>query len=131
VIAAWWQQFGLVALGGALGAAGRFVIGGWMTRAAGNGFPWGTLTVNLLGCFLAGLLLVWLEGRGTTAIWWRAFLVVGVLGGLTTWSSLIVDMMLMSRAQGPSWAIAYLGASLFGSLVLIWLGLQLGELLRP
>ena len=58
MIAAWWQQLGLVALGGALGASGRFIIGGWLTRAAGSGFPWGTLAVNLLGCFLAGLLLI-------------------------------------------------------------------------
>ena len=60
----WWQQLGLVMAGGALGAAGRFLIGGWLLRTAGPGFPWGTLTVNLLGSFAAGFLLVWLEGRG-------------------------------------------------------------------
>lgn len=130
MIAAWWQQLCLVALGGALGASGRFVIGGWLTRAAGSGFPWGTLAVNLLGCFLAGLLLVWLEGRGSSAPWWRAFLMVGVLGGLTTWSALIVEMLLLQRSTGPSWAAAYLGASLVGSLALLWLGLRLGALLR-
>lgn len=130
MIAAWWQQLGLVALGGALGASGRFVIGGWLTRVAGSGFPWGTLAINLLGCFLAGLLLVWLEGRGPSAPWWRAFLMVGVVGGLTTWSSLIVEMLLLHRASGPSWAAAYLGISLAGSLALLWLGLRLGALWR-
>lgn len=128
--ATWWQQLGLVACGGALGAGARFVIGGWMTRLAGSGFPWGTLVVNLLGCFLAGLLLVWLEGRGPSALWWRAFLMVGVLGGLTTWSALIVEMTLLNRTDGPSWAAAYLGLSLVGSLALIWVGMRLGASLR-
>lgn len=130
MIAAWWQQLGLVALGGALGASGRFLIGGWLARASGTGFPWGTLAVNLLGCFLAGLLLVWLEGRGPSAPWWRAFLMVGVLGGLTTWSALIVEMMLLQRDSGPNWAAAYLGVSLVGSLALLWFGLRLGGVLR-
>lgn len=126
----WWQQLGLVACGGALGAGARFIVGGWMLRAAGSGFPWGTLAVNLLGCLFAGLLLVWLEGRGPSALWWRAFLMVGVLGGLTTWSALIVEMTLLNRTAGPSWAAAYLGASLVGSLLLIWVGLRIGGALR-
>ena len=130
MIAAWWQQLGLVALGGALGASGRFIVGGWLTRVAGSGFPWGTLAVNLLGCFLAGLVLVWLEDRGASAPWWRAFLMVGVLGGLTTWSALVVELMLLGRSGAPGWAVGYVLASLAGSLVLLWLGLRAGALLR-
>lgn len=126
----WWQQLGLVAAGGALGAAGRFVISGWMTRHVGTDFPWGTLTVNLLGSLLAGFLLAWLEGRGASALMWRAFLIVGVLGGLTTFSALMVELWLLQRGAGPHWGGIYLGASLVGGLGLLWLGLRLGDLLK-
>jgi CrcB protein len=60
----WWQQLALVMAGGALGAAGRFWLSGVLLRQLGNGFPWGTLAVNLIGTFLAGFLVDWLEGRG-------------------------------------------------------------------
>lgn len=126
----WWHQFGLVALGGALGACGRFVIGGWLMRTAGSGFPWGTFAVNLLGCFLAGMVVVWLESRAGNASLWRAFLMVGVIGGLTTWSALIVDMMLLNRASGPAWSGSYLVATLAGSLALLWLGMRIAQTLR-
>lgn len=126
----WWQQFGLVALGGALGACGRFVIAGWMTRMAGSGFPWGTFAVNLLGCFLAGIVVVWLEGRSGNASLWRAFLIIGIIGGLTTWSALVVDMMLLNRASGPTWSGTYLVATLAGSLALLWLGMRVAHMVR-
>ena len=77
----WFQQLWLVMLGGALGAAGRYWLGGTLLRQLGDGFPWGTFAVNLLGSFVGGFLAVWLEGRGTPALYWRAFLVVGLLGG--------------------------------------------------
>jgi CrcB protein len=126
----WWQQLGLVAAGGAVGAAGRFLISGWMTRHAGADFPWGTLTVNLLGSFLAGFLLAWLEGRGASALLWRAFLMVGVLGGLTTFSALMVELWLLQRGNGPHWGGVYLAASLVGGLALLWAGLRLADALR-
>jgi CrcB protein len=126
----WWQQLGLVAAGGALGAAGRFVISGWMTRQLGTTFPWGTLAVNLLGSLLAGFLLVWLEGRGSPGLLWRAFLMVGVLGGLTTYSALMVELYVLQRGAGPHWGGLYLGASLVGGMALLWLGVRLGESLR-
>jgi CrcB protein len=130
MITIWWQQLGLVAAGGALGAAGRFLVSGWMTRAMGGAFPWGTLVVNLLGSLLAGFLLVWLEGRGSSALMWRAFLMVGVLGGLTTWSALMVELYLLQRGGGPHWGGIYLGASLVGGLGLLWLGMRIGDALR-
>lgn len=126
----WWQQLGLVAAGGALGATGRFLLSGWMTRLAGTGFPWGTLAANLLGSLLAGFILVWLEGRGPSALLWRAFLMVGVLGGLTTYSALMVELYLMQRGGGPHWGGIYLAASLVGGLGLLWLGMRAADALR-
>jgi fluoride exporter len=126
----WWQQLGLVAAGGALGAAGRFVISDSLARAVGTDFPWGTLAVNILGSLLAGFLFVWLEQRGPSAALWRAFLMVGVVGGLTTWSALMVELFLLQRSGGPAWAGAYLAASLGGSAIALTAGLRLAEVLR-
>ena len=90
----WWWQLALVMLGGALGAGGRYWLGGWLLRHVGDGLPWGTLTVNLLGSFAAGFLAIWMENRGASALYWRAFLIVGVLGALTTYSALtMVDAL--------------------------------------
>ncbi len=119
----WWQQLGLVMAGGALGAAGRFLIGGWVFRHVGNGLPWGTLAANLLGSLLAGFLLVWLEGRGPVGLMWRAFLMVGVLGSLTTWSALMIELYLLHRGQGWGSAAGYLALSLFGGLAALLLGI--------
>jgi CrcB protein len=126
----WWQQLGLVAAGGACGAVGRFLLSGWMTRHLGSGFPWGTLAANLIGSLLAGFLIVWLESRGPSGVLWRAFLMVGVLGGLTTYSALMVELYLLQRGAGPHWGGVYLGASLVGGMALLWLGVRLADLVR-
>jgi CrcB protein len=88
------------------------------------------LTVNLLGSLLAGFALVWLEGRGPPALLWRAFVMVGVLGGLTTWSALMVELYLLQRGSGPHWGGIYLGASLVGGMGLLWLGMRAADSLR-
>jgi len=116
--------------GGSLGAAGRFLIGGWMTRHVGNGFPWGTLAANFIGAFVAGFLLIWLEGRGPNGLLWRAFLMVGLLGGLTTFSALMLEALISARSSHFDVMLSYLGVSLFGGLGLVWLGARLGEFLR-
>lgn len=126
----WWQQLTVVMAGGALGAAGRFLIGGWMTRHVGSGFPWGTLAANLLGSFLAGFLLIWLEERGSSALLWRAFLMVGVLGALTTYSALMIELYMLQRTGVAQWGGAYLAVSLIGGLSLVWLGVRVAEYLR-
>lgn len=126
----WWQQALLVAAGGALGSVGRFAVATWMVRMAGTGFPWGTLTVNLIGSFVAGLLLVWFDGRGESAQWLRAFVLIGVLGGFTTWSTFAVEALLLGRGPAPGWAGVYVMVSLVGGLLLVFAGLRLGLALR-
>jgi CrcB protein len=127
----WFQQLWLVMLGGALGAAGRFWLGGALLRQLGDGFPWGTFAANLLGAFLGGFLAAWLEGRGAPALYWRAFLVVGLLGGFTTYSALMIECLLYSRSSRTELAFVYLLLTLFLGLLLVWGGARLGQLLRP
>ena len=126
----WTQQLLLVMAGGALGAAGRFCLGGALLRSFGNGIPWGTLAANLIGSFAVGFIAVWLEGRGPSALYWRAFLIVGVLGGLTTFSALMLEALLFARAQRNDLLLAYLGGTLVAGLLLVWAGARLAEALR-
>jgi CrcB protein len=130
MILAWWQQLALVMLGGALGAGMRFWIGGALLRQLGDGFPWGTFAVNLLGAFAGGFLATWLEGRGTAALYWRAFLIVGLLGGLTTYSAMMIEWLLYTRSARTGLGFVYLLLTLLLGLVLVWAGARLGQAWR-
>jgi CrcB protein len=113
-----------------LGAAGRFWLGGALLRRLGEGVPWGTLAANLVGSFAIGFLAVWLEGRGPQALYWRAFLIVGLLGGLTTYSSLMLECLLLARSPRAGMVLAYLGTTLALGLLLVWLGARIALAIR-
>ncbi|MBM3880888.1 MAG: fluoride efflux transporter CrcB [Verrucomicrobia bacterium] len=117
-----------VGLGGALGSIGRFWLSGWAASRFGETFPWGTLLVNLSGSFVIGLLatLTAPEGR-----WWvtpstRQFIMIGVLGGYTTFSSF--SLQTLTLAQEGEWGRAgvYVLASVGLCLAAVWLGHLLG-----
>ncbi len=127
MVVLWWQQLLLVAAGGALGAVGRFWLGGVLLRQLGSGFPWGTLAVNLIGSFAAGFIAIWLEGRGPAALYWRAFLIVGVLGALTTYSALMLECLLYAKSQRSGLMFGYLAITLVGGLGLVWLGARVAS----
>ncbi len=100
-----------VACGGALGAVGRYLISSYMQTVAGNAFPWGTLTVNVLGCAILGALVTVLANVWSPTQEIRAFLTVGMMGALTTFSAFSLEVVLMiERAQ---WVMAagYVAAS--------------------
>lgn len=120
---------GLVMAGGALGAAGRLLIGDYALKHLNQGLPWGTLIVNLVGSFAAGYLYIWLENRGASAVQWRTFLMVGVLGALTTYSALMLECLVHFRAEKHGQALMYLLISLVAGLFLVWLGARLAEMI--
>lgn len=126
----WWQQLLLVMAGGALGAAARYWLGGVLLRQLGSGLPWGTFAVNMIGSLAVGFLAIWLEGRGPSALYWRAFLIVGVLGALTTYSALMVECLLFARTDRHGAALGYLAITLFAGLLLVWLGARLADMVR-
>lgn len=76
-----------VAVGGALGAVCRYLLGNFISRASGSTLPWGTFAINIIGCFCMGLLMTLIVERGMLPAAWRLFLCVGLLGGFTTFSS--------------------------------------------
>jgi CrcB protein len=94
-----WANLLAVAGGGALGASARYGINLLFVRQGWYGLPAATFAVNVIGCFLAGLLLVWLDTRLHDALWWRNLLMVGFLGGLTTFSALGVEGFQLLRAN--------------------------------
>ncbi|MCC4615849.1 fluoride efflux transporter CrcB [Xanthomonas campestris pv. asclepiadis] len=123
----WWQQLLLAMTGGALGSGLRFAIGVSLLQRFGNGFPWGTLTVNLLGSFVAGVLLVWLDARGPSSWPLRALLIVGVIGGLTTFSSLMMECLVFARTDRSAMIGVYLAITLVAGLALVFAGARTGQ----
>lgn len=124
-----WPILALVMAGGALGAAGRWWLGSAIAQRLGDGagLPWGTLAANLAGAFLAGLIATWLAERGDTALALRAFVLVGLLGGFTTYSALMVEALLLWRDDRAMALAGYLGLTLAGGLALVALGAWLGR----
>ncbi|RJO62155.1 MAG: fluoride efflux transporter CrcB [Dehalococcoidia bacterium] len=81
-----------VGAGGFLGSIARYLLSGWVQRATQDSwFPYGTMSVNLLGCLVIGILAGLAESRGILTPNSRAFLLIGVLGGFTTFSSFSYD----------------------------------------
>ena len=81
------QKFALIFLGSGLGGVFRYALSGWVQRLAGGTFPLGTLVVNICGCLLIGFLSSALSGRWLVREDYRIALIVGILGGLTTFSA--------------------------------------------
>lgn len=81
------MKYILIGIGGAIGAMGRYVLQGLVYQFTGTGFPYGTLAVNLIGCFLIGLFMELSENRFFTDPQIRIFITVGILGGFTTFST--------------------------------------------
>jgi CrcB protein len=123
------QHLLLVMLGGAFGAGARHLTGRAALALWGPGFPWGTLAVNLIGGFAMGALVAWLAARtgGNEAL--RYLLGVGVLGGFTTFSAFSLDAVLMLQRGDHGTALAYILASVIGSIAALFAGLQLSRVL--
>ncbi|SCX28582.1 fluoride efflux transporter CrcB [Agrobacterium rosae] len=119
----------LVAIGGALGSIARYLVGVWSVRLAGPNFPWGTLTVNVVGAFLIGLTVEVIARRFDASSEMRVLLVTGVIGGFTTWSSFTLDAVVLFERGEIGLSALYLGASLLVSFAAIFAGLALGRAL--
>lgn len=113
-----------VMIGGAIGAGARHLVGQAMLARLGPGFPWWTLSINIFGSFLMGL-LVGALARGDGGDTARLFFGVGILGGFTTFSSFSMEFwMLFERGQNAQ-AAAYIFASVIGAIAACGLGLLL------
>ncbi|QKV18209.1 fluoride efflux transporter CrcB [Oricola thermophila] len=115
----------LVALGGGLGASARYLTSHALLRLAGPNFPFGTLSVNIFGSFLMGVLIAILSRRSGASMEIRSFLATGFLGGFTTFSAFSLDFVLMWE-RGDHWQSAlYMATSVAFSILALVAGLAL------
>ena len=111
-----------IGLGGFLGSIARYFLSTAVYRAAGESFPYGTLVVNILGCFVIGFLMTIFQERFVAQPNLRLFIVVGILGGFTTFSSFSFETFALIRAGNFIEAGANAVFSLVGCLVATWCG---------
>lgn len=121
----------LVGAGGFLGAMARYGLGGWVQARAGAGFGWGTLAVNLLGCLAIGLIWGIGERQGSLSPEAGAFLMVGILGGFTTFSAFGLELFLLLRSGAWPVALAVVLSNLLLGLGAVWLGWESAGIMRP
>jgi CrcB protein len=116
----------LAGLGGFIGSAGRYLVGGWIHRAWPFAtLPFGTLAVNVCGCFLIGLLAGLVEVRQLFGPDLRVFLLIGLLGGFTTFSSFAYETLALLRDADLGRALANVGAQVVFGLGAAWVGYAL------
>ncbi len=116
-----------VAAAGALGALARYGLSGLVHRWAGPSFPWGTLVVNLLGCFLLGLLATLSVERWTLSATSRAAVLIGFLGAFTTFSTFSWETLQLLREGAVARALLNAAGSVLLGLVAAWAGYVLGS----
>lgn len=119
-------NFLLVALGGGIGAAGRYGVSLAMPLKPGE-WPWATFSVNVAGSLAIGVLAGWLSSRGDAAESWRLFLGVGVLGGFTTFSAYSLETLRMiERGEWPA-AVFYVLGSVAAGLAAVAIGAEIAK----
>ncbi|MGV8966314.1 MAG: fluoride efflux transporter CrcB [Cellulomonas sp.] len=124
-----WDVTVAIALGGALGAVARYGVSTAWPHAP-NSLPWSTFAVDVVGCFLIGVLMVFLtEVAGRPHHLVRPFLGVGILGGFTTFSSYAVEVQRLLIDGHPQVALLYLFGTLGAALVAVQLGIVAARLL--
>ena len=120
------SQLALVFVGGGVGSVLRFAIARWVTPGewdgAGPPFPYGTMLVNILGCVAIGLLAGWCGKRE----WATPLLIVGLLGGFTTFSAFGLDTVRLLDAGHAGRAAVYVAGSVMCGLAGVWIAVRLG-----
>jgi CrcB protein len=120
----------LIGAGGFIGSVLRYLLSGLaQTLSQSIAFPYGTLTVNILGCFCIGFLSEVFDTRALISTDMRAFLVVGILGGFTTFSAFGNETMNLIREGDAALALMNVGAQVLLGLGAVWLGYTLAYMI--
>lgn len=119
----------MVGTGGLLGAVARYALSGLVHRFFDGRFPYGTLMVNILGCFLIGLIMYWVNYRGLFSPNLRIFLIVGILGSFTTFSAFAYESLEMLLDQRILAALSNILLHLVICIGAVWAAMMVGQLL--
>lgn len=117
-----------VMTGGAVGASLRYLVSGLVYQRLGTSFPYGTLAVNVVGCFLIGLVMSVTEDRFIINQNFRLFLTVGMFGGFTTFSTYSYESLVLLRDGQGVYAIMNLAGSVVAGLAAVYLGSVAGRI---
>lgn len=117
-----------VAAGGAVGASARYAVGVLAGHFGSGAYPWGTFTVNVAGSFILGALVAIMTFSWSPSPDLRAFIVVGVLGGFTTFSAFSLDTILLIERGRAGIAAVYLLSTVIASVGGLFAGLRLGRM---
>jgi CrcB protein len=120
----------LVMVGGGLGSGARYLIGRWAIDAFGPQFPYGTVLINLVGCFALGV-VAQLSSAGAMTLETRTVLAAGLLGGFTTYSSFNQETLALLGSGAFASAAMNVVATLAGGLAAGLLGMLAGRFLMP
>jgi len=116
-----------VGVGGFLGATARYALGGWIVDRVGAAFPYHTFLINVTGSFAIGVILTLLAGRLVADPAWRLFLVVGFLGGYTTFSSYTYEGLALLETGDWRGALGYVAGSNIAGLAATYAGIVLAR----
>jgi CrcB protein len=122
-----------VAIGGALGSMARFWMAAFVAEILGPQFPWGTILINILGSFVIGFFATFTGpgGRFVVSFDARAFVMVGICGGFTTFSAFSLQTLDLARSGHWLWAAGNVVLSVVLCLLAVWLGYLLAAALNP
>ena len=120
------DRYLVVFAGAGLGGLARYLAGTWITAKYGGRFPMGTFVINVTGSFLIGVVMTMLTERLQPHPNWRLFLVVGILGGYTTFSSFEYETFVAARSGDSLLALLNVVGSVVFGYIAVWLGAILG-----
>ncbi|EAX46388.1 CrcB protein [Thermosinus carboxydivorans Nor1] len=118
----------LVALGGSIGATARYLISDWAAQRWGADFPYGTLIVNIAGCFIIGLFMALVTERIIVSPYWRLLVTVGFVGGLTTFSSFSYETIKLVNDGQMTFALYNILSNFVLGFFATWTGISLAKL---
>lgn len=115
----------LVAVGGAIGSVLRYYVGRWALKLMGPAFPWGTLAVNVVGCFVIGVFAELIARKFNASVELRLLLITGFLGGFTTFSAFSLDAISLFEGGEAVAGGIYIAASVGLSMAAVFAGLAI------
>ena len=119
----------IIGIGGFIGAILRYIISGFFYDVYGDKFPYGTLAVNLIGCFALGFFITIAEGKFIISPQMRSFAAIGLLGAFTTFSTFSFETLVLIQDELYMSAILNVLISVIVGLIAVWAGMVLAKLI--